>query len=123
MNLSAASNADIESAAQDYRDQQLANHLSLVEECKQPTLAEFIQTFTANSSFTTPVGSVDTGHFMEMLSFSTRQDAHDAIQMEALKGDPKTTMTDAAQNWFKLVKLMNEAAADYYEEHIADDYE
>ena len=59
---------------------------------------------------------------MEDIDFTFRQNAHDAIQMEALKGDPETTMATAAQNWFKLVNLMNAAAADYYKTDIVGDY-
>jgi hypothetical protein len=120
------SNAAIEAAAQDYRDQQLStflnDHVDAVV-AVEPTVGEFIKEFTYNGSFTTPCGEVDTGHFMEMLDFSTLSPAHDAIQMEALKGDPTTTIIEAAQNWLKLVKLMNAFAVEYQKEHIAPDYE
>jgi len=87
-----------------------------------PDLNEFIAEFTEEGSFTTPEGTVEANDLLEHIDFSTRQIAHDAIQMEALKGAPLSE-AEAAKNWFKLEALMNDAAADFYKSNIVPDYQ
>ena len=94
-------------------------------ECGQivtPDLSDFIAEFTAQDSFTTPEGSVEPNDLLEHIDFSTRQIAHDAIQMDALKGEPLTD-ADAATKWRGLVALMNAAANDFYNSNIVPDYQ
>ena len=94
-------------------------------ECGQivtPDLAEFISEFTAQDSFTTPEGTVQANDLLEHIDFSTRQVAHDAIQMDALKGDLLTD-ADAAIKWRELVVLMQAAASDFYNTNIVPDYQ
>ena len=94
-------------------------------ECGQivtPDLAEFIAEFTAQDCYTTPEGTVEANELLEHIDFSTRQVAHDAIQMDALKGDPLTD-ADAATKWRRLVALMNAAASDFYNSNIVPDYQ
>ena len=118
MNLEA-----IETGAESVFFKELTDHVNgNGPELETPDLSDFISEFTAEGEFTTPVGTVDATHLMEEIVFSTRQPAFDAIQMEALKGDSHTTMIEAAQNWMKLVKLMNEAGADFYKNNIVKDY-
>jgi len=125
MNLFNTSNFDLEAAAQSYRDGQLNRYLEINVYGQEvaPSLQEFISELACEGEFTTPVGSVDTGEFLEHLCFSTREKAHNDIQMLALKADPSTTMIEAAQNWMALCKLMNQSAADFYDKNIVKDYQ
>jgi len=94
-------------------------------ECGQivtPDLSDFIAEFTAQDSFTTPEGTVEANDLLEHIDFSSRQNAHDSIQMEALKGEPLTD-ADAAIKWRELVVLMQAAASDFYNSNIVPDYQ
>jgi len=87
-----------------------------------PDLSDFIAEFTAQDSFTTPEGTVEANDLLEHIDFSSRQNAHDSIQMEALKGEPLTD-ADAAIKWRELVVLMQAAASDFYNSNIVPDYQ
>ena len=87
-----------------------------------PDLSDFIAEFASQDSFTTPEGTVEANELLEHIDFSTRQIAHDAIQMDALKGDPLTN-AEAATKWRGLVALMNAAATDFYNSNIVPDYQ
>jgi len=86
-----------------------------------PDLAEFIAEFADDDLFITPEGSVEPNDLMEHIH-CFRQEEHEAIQMDALKGK-QVNEAEAAKKWFKLVKLMNDAAAAFYKDDIVPDYQ
>tara|TARA_R110000787_G_scaffold59531_2_gene134820 strand:+ start:217 stop:570 length:354 start_codon:yes stop_codon:yes gene_type:complete len=103
---------------------QVNRHTDLIDApIAVPDFAEFKNQFAETGEFTTPVGTIDATHLMEDIVFSYRQPVFDAIQMEALKFNAKTTTVEqAAKNWLMLAALMNAAAVDFYNKKIVEDY-
>ena len=115
------SNQAIELLSQDFRDQKLAQYLDALEaETVAPTLDEFIFSFSLDGAFRTPVGTVVTNDLIEHIH-TWRQEDHEKIQLDALKGE-QVSEEEAAAKWNSYCAFMQAAAADLYKDDIVEDY-
>jgi len=108
------SNAAIEIAAQDYRDQKLADYLG-DGGYSEPELGSYVH----DVAFYGEYASHDQLDLIEWIEQGDHIAPISKILFEALKDDPKNPAPSAARDWQKLVEAMSAAAQDYFNEKVA----